>query len=97
MRYLEFVKRIVPFVLTFAVGLFVASLVLGLTGQANTNSTRSYKSSERYESFKLKMENRRLKRENCRLKWERKMRERREAKQKKDIINLVPPVVVEKK
>lgn len=98
MRYIEFVKRIVPFVATFAIGMLIASLFLGLTGQATSKtSSNSFKQVEKYETYKLRRENYRLRRENNCLKWKNKMRERREARQKRDLIDLVPPVETEKR
>jgi hypothetical protein len=97
MRYIEFVKRIVPFVATFAIGMLIASLFLGLTGQATSKTSNSFKSVEKYETYKLRKENYRLRRENNCLKWKKKMRDRREARENQELINLVPPVVIEKR
>jgi hypothetical protein len=97
MRYIEFVKRIVPFVATFAIGMLIAGLFIGVTGQSTNLKSDSSKSFKKYETYKLRKENGRLRRENKCLKWKYKMKKRREARQKQDLMNLVPPVVVEKR
>ena len=59
-----YLKRIIPFFLTFAVGLFVASFFVTIAAPS-FNSKRSYRKYRKHHQ--LRMENRRLKRTNCQM------------------------------
>jgi hypothetical protein len=67
MSYLAIFKRIIPFFLTFAAGLFIASFFV-------TIATPNFGSVERGKKWRyyneMRRENENLRRENCRLKRE---------------------------
>ena len=86
MRYLEFAKRIIPFVVTFVLGLFIASFFVALSAPKVEIETNW----EKRDYGKMRMENRKLKKENCRLKW--KLRKKsRESYMREPWLNVPPP------
>ena len=93
MSYLAVFKRIIPFFLTFAAGLFIASFFV-------TISTPSFRSVERGKKWRyyneMRRENESLRRDNCRLK--RDMEQLRRDAENVDFKNLklvVPEIEVE--
>jgi len=89
MRFLEVVKRIVPFVAALVIGLFVASFFVSLSAPS-VRVERSWKKSKHRDYHRLKRQNRCLKRENRRLKRERRKIERLEG-EFDSVMELVPP------
>ena len=90
MFYTGLFKRILPFFLTFAAGLFVASFFVSVTPDFNWQNTRpSYRSRE---CRHMKVELRELREENERLKQQIEVRTTIYAM---DWQNSVPPVPVE--
>ncbi len=98
MNYKEiYLKRIVPFFLTFTVGLFIASFFVTIAAPS-FKSERKIRKYRKYQ--KLRMENRRLKKTNC---WMRKriaeqekrerMRERLEAEFQNNFDVPPPPMI----
>jgi len=71
-----FVKRIVPFFLTFAVGLFIASFFVTVAAPSFQIPNRGWRRNHRQYDRQMELENQRLRDENLRL--------RNEAKQKID-------------
>ena len=73
MSYLAIFKRIIPFFLTFAAGLFIASFFV-------TIATPNFGSVERGKKWRyyneMRRENENLRRENCRLKREKEQHRR---------------------
>ena len=63
-----FIKRFVPFFLTFAVGLFIASFFVSIA-LPNVNFKRDFRKHRQYHRM-MEMENQRLRDENFRLKQE---------------------------
>lgn len=66
MSYLAIFKRIIPFFLTFAAGLLIASIFIPIT----TPNFRGFERGKRFHYKQMKAENERLYRENCRMKKE---------------------------
>lgn len=68
MSYLQIFKRIIPFFLTFAAGLLIASIFVPITGPSFRNSDRSgkyrFRSECKRERESLRRENDRLRQEN---------------------------------
>lgn len=71
-----FVKRVVPFFLTFAVGLFIASFFVSIAAP-NFQFNRGRRNHREYDR-QMKLENQQLREENARLKREALERNRRE-------------------
>ncbi len=71
-----FVKRIVPFFLTFAVGLFIASFFVTVVAPSLKIPNRGWRRNHRQYDRQMELENQRLRDENLRL--------RNEAQQKFD-------------
>ncbi len=67
MSYLQIFKRIIPFFLTFAAGLLIASIFVPITAPSFRNADRGGRWRQHKE---LKRENYNLRRENDRLKQE---------------------------
>ena len=65
-----FVKRIVPFFLTFAVGLFIASFFVAVAAPNFQFKSRNWKRNHRQYDRQMELENQRLRDENLRLKNE---------------------------
>ena len=63
-----FVKRVVPFFLTFAVGLFIASFFVTIAAPRFQFSNRSWKRNHRQYDRERELEIQRLREENMRLK-----------------------------
>ncbi len=68
MRWLGLVKRFVPFLLTFAAGLFIASFFISIAAPSFQFKNRSWKQRENY---RLKQEIRQLRQRNEQLERER--------------------------
>jgi hypothetical protein len=68
MQFIGVLKRVIPFFLTFAAGLFIASFFVTIA--APFEGVRKDRSHKWGKYNRLKVENERLKRENCRLKKE---------------------------
>jgi uncharacterized membrane protein YgaE (UPF0421/DUF939 family) len=68
MYIMGILKRVAPFVITFALGLFVASFFVSVAFPS-LRINRGWKSHREYHR-KLEFENRQLKAENCRLRKE---------------------------
>ena len=68
MYIMGIVKRVAPFFITLAIGLFVASFFVSLAFP-NLRFNRGWKSHREYHR-KIEFENRQLKAENCRLRKE---------------------------
>lgn len=67
MSYLAVFKRIIPFFLTFATGLLIASIFVPITAPSFQKSERQ----SRWRYYKeIKRENESLRRENCRMRKE---------------------------
>jgi hypothetical protein len=64
MLYKGVLKRVLPFFLTFAAGLFVASFFVSITSPSFSFPRRSHKFREMH---RLRVENQELKRTNCEL------------------------------
>lgn len=64
----EFLKRVAPFFLTFAVGLFIASFFITVAAPRFSFKSRDYRKSHRQYHHQIESENQRLKDENLRLK-----------------------------
>lgn len=69
MSYLAIFKRIVPFLLTFAAGLFIASFFVSIAAP-NLNFQRGGGSYKMRDYKRMKIENEELRRENSRMKRE---------------------------
>ena len=65
-----FVKRIVPFFLTFAVGLFIASFFVTIAAPSFQFKSRNWKRNHRQYDRQMELENQRLRDENLRLRNE---------------------------
>jgi len=72
-----FLKRLVPFFLTFAVGLFIASFFVTIAAPSFSFKNRNWRKNHRQYDQQIESENQRLKNENLRLKNELE-KERRE-------------------
>ncbi|MDQ3133064.1 MAG: hypothetical protein M3Q99_20220 [Acidobacteriota bacterium] len=70
MRLLGLVKRFVPFLLTFAIGLFIASFFISIAAPSFQFKNRGWKQRENY---RLKQENQRLRQRVERLEREKRM------------------------
>jgi len=68
MSYLAIFKRIVPFFLTFAAGLLIASIFIPITAPTFSRGERGRSKWREYKQ--MKAENEDLYRENCRMKKE---------------------------
>lgn len=68
MSYLAIFKRIIPFFLTFAVGLFIASLFVPLTAPSFSGFRRGPSKVREYRQLRTEVEE--LRREKCRMKRE---------------------------
>src|SRR5688572_679824 len=95
MKITALLKRIAPFFMTFAIGLFVASFFVSIA-MPNLRFNRNWKKHREYHR-QMEFENQRLKTENCRLRKEA-MERRAERQVRRNIdagavgINeLVPP------
>ncbi len=73
-----FIKRIVPLLLTFAVGLFIASFFVSVAAPNFSFKNRNWRKNHRQYHQQIESENQRLKTENFRLKKELAEKERRE-------------------
>ena len=73
-----FLKRVVPFFLTFAVGLFIASFFVTIAAPTFSFKGRNWRNNHRQYHQQIESENQRLKTENFRLKKELAEKERRE-------------------
>ncbi len=71
-----FVKRFVPFFLTFAVGLFIASFFVSVAAPS-FRFKRDFRNHREYHRM-MEFENQRLQEENSRLKRELSLRDKRE-------------------
>ncbi len=71
-----FFKRIVPFFLTFAVGLFIASFFVSIAAPS-FRFRRDFRKHREYHRM-MEFENQRLQEENSRLKRELSLRDKRE-------------------
>ncbi len=69
-----FVKRIVPFFLTFAVGLFIASFFVTVAAPSFQFKSRNWKRNHRQYDRQMELENQRLRDENLRLRREAQMK-----------------------
>lgn len=74
-----FLKKIVPFFLTFAVGLFIASFFVSVAAPNFSFKNRNWRKNHRQYHQQIESENRRLNDENYRLKKELAEKERRES------------------
>ena len=75
----EFLKRVAPFFLTFARGLFIASFFVSIAAPNFSFKSRNWRQNHRQYHQKIESENRRLKDENIRLKKELSEKEKLEA------------------
>jgi len=73
-----FLKRLVPFFLALAVGLFIASFFVTIAAPRFSFKSRDYRKNHRQYHHQIESENQRLKVENLRLKKELSEKERRE-------------------
>ena len=89
MQIMGLVKRIAPFFLTFALGLFVASFFVSIA-LPNVRVNRGWKKHREYHR-KIEFENQRLREENFRLKREAMERKAQLDINIEDINDLVPP------
>ena len=93
MSYLQIFKRVIPFFLTFAAGLLIASIFVPITGPSFRSSERMGKRAA-YKELKRDYEN--LRRENCRMRKDlEQLRREAEAADFKNLKFSVPEVVVE--
>ncbi len=74
----EFLKRVAPFFLTFAVGLFIASFFVTIAAPSFSFKNRNWRGNHQRYHQKIESENQRLKDENFRLKKEIAEKQRRE-------------------
>ncbi len=101
MRLLGIIKRAVPFIGTFAIGLFIASFFVTLAlPKVEVKASRSWKSSHSRSYCRVKRENRRLRRKIRRLERRKarkvlKMRTRRI--EVFEVPAPPPPVLIERK
>ena len=93
MLYKGIFKRVVPFFLTFAAGLFVASFFVTLA-MPNFSTWRSNRVSHKYRELqRLRMENRELRDTNCRQRKElEELRRKAASIELGDFEIAVPPV-----
>ena len=90
MQIMGLVKRIAPFFLTFALGLFVASFFVSIA-LPNVRTNRGWRKHKEYHR-KIEFENQRLREENLRLKRESmERRAQQDLNIEEDINELVPP------
>ncbi len=95
MNIIGLLKRIAPFFMTFALGLFIASFFVSIA-MPNLRFNRNWKKHREYHR-QMEFENRQLKAENCRLRKEAsERRSHRKARRHLDsgavgINELVPP------
>lgn len=94
MLYKGIFKRVVPFFLTFAAGLFVASFFVAIA-VPNFNNWRSSRVSHKYRELqRLRIENRELRDTNCRQRKElEELRRKAASIELRSLENAVPPVV----
>lgn len=90
MCYPGLLKRIIPFALTFAAGLFIASFFVSIAlPEANWKSRRG----KRFQEFQqLRIENENLRQEKLRLKMENDELRRNAENWNVDELPVVPPV-----
>ena len=62
-----FIKRVFPFFLTFAVGLFIASFFVTIAAPSFQFKNRNWRSNHRQYHIRIESENQRLRDENLRL------------------------------
>jgi len=94
MSYLAIFKRIIPFLLTFGAGLFIASFFVTIA-LPNFNGFRRNRAAK-YECNQLRQENQELRRENSRVRQENE--QLRQSSQDLDVNNLrfvVPEIDVD--
>jgi hypothetical protein len=90
MQIMGLVKRIAPFFLTFALGLFVASFFVSIA-LPNIRVNRGWRKHKEYDR-KIEFENQQLREENSRLKREAMERKaQQDLNIVEDINDLVPP------
>lgn len=93
MSYLAIFKRIIPFFLTFAAGLFIASFFVTIAAP----SFQRFERGGKWRYYKsLKRENENLRRDNCRMKRElEQLRKDAENTEFKNLKLVIPEVDVE--
>ncbi len=72
-----FIKKVVPFFLTFAIGLFVASFFVSIAAPSFKIPNRGWKRHQQYHQ-RIESENQRLREKNLRLERELAEKERQE-------------------
>lgn len=94
MSYLAIFKRVVPFVMTFAAGLLIASIFVPI---AAPSFSRGDRGRYRWNEFRqMKFENESLRRENCRMKKElEQLRQETQSVSPRTLELLVPEVNVD--
>jgi len=70
----EFFKRVIPFFLTFAAGLFIASFFVTIAAPSFQFKNRNWKRNHRQYDRQMELENQRLREENMRLKSEARLK-----------------------
>ena len=85
-----FIKRVVPFFLTFAVGLFIASFFITIAAPQFNLRSRGWGKHQRYHQ-KMEFENQRLSEENNRLKRQLAEKDLQEDFLPSDLRYTVPP------
>jgi hypothetical protein len=91
MCYVGLLKRFVPFLLTFAAGLFIASFFVSIAiPEASWRSRRGFNRFQ--EMQRLQVENDNVRQENLRLKMENDALRRNAEDWDRDVLPLVPPV-----
>jgi hypothetical protein len=89
MNFLSLIKRVAPFVLTFAVGLFIASFFVTVAAP-NFQFRRGFNNHREYHR-RIESENRQLREENNRLKNRLAEMEKRDWVLEEDLNVAVPP------
>jgi hypothetical protein len=89
MNFLSLIKRVAPFVLTFAVGLFIASFFVTVAAP-NFQFRRGFNKHREYHR-RIESENRQLREENNRLKNRLAEMEKRDWVLEEDLNVAVPP------